>query len=137
MSYLFLVVPNIQEIPHPCNPSPCGPNAICKEYLGAGSCTCLPEYFGDPNAGCRPECVMNTDCPKDKTCVNQKCRNPCSGTCGINAECRVYNHAPTCTCLPGYTGNALKSCHLPPSKTPIFLLLYISNGISTIDASII
>jgi hypothetical protein len=43
--------------------------------------------------------------------------DPCPGTCGLNAECRVVNHAPSCSCLPGYTGNPLNSCNLlPPSK---------------------
>lgn len=32
----------------------------------------------------------------------------------MNAECFVGNHAPTCSCLPGYTGNPFTSCHLPP-----------------------
>ena len=103
---------------NPCNPSPCGANAVCKERNGAGSCTCLPEYTGDPYAGCRPECVLNTDCDRAKACVRNKCVDPCPGTCGLNAECRVVNHAPSCSCLPGYTGNPLSSCHLPPpSKT--------------------
>lgn len=44
-------------------------------------------------------------------CVNNKCVDPCPGVCGINAQCNVYNHAPNCNCLPGYTGNALSSCH--------------------------
>lgn len=107
----------MEEPKHPCNPSPCGANAICKELNGAGSCTCLPEYLGDPYTGCRPECVMNTDCPRNKACINNKCLNPCPGTCGLNAECTVNKHTPICNCLPGYTGNPLQSCHLlPPSK---------------------
>jgi hypothetical protein len=87
---------------------------VCRELNGAGSCTCVQDYFGDPYSGCRPECVTNSECPRDKSCVNNKCKDPCPGTCGLNAECRVYNHAPNCNCLPGYTGNALRSCHLPP-----------------------
>jgi hypothetical protein len=104
----------VEEPRHPCNPSPCGGNAVCRELNGAGSCTCVQDYFGDPYSGCRPECVTNSECPRDKSCVNNKCKDPCPGTCGLNAECRVYNHAPNCNCLPGYTGNALRSCHLPP-----------------------
>lgn len=113
----FLVTPNIVEPINPCNPSPCGANAICKEHNGAGSCTCLPEYFGDPYTGCRPECVTNSDCSQDKACSNNKCRDPCPGTCGFNADCFVNNHSPSCNCLPGFTGNPLTSCHqLPSSK---------------------
>jgi hypothetical protein len=48
--------------------------------------------------------------------VRNKCVDPCPGTCGLNAECRVVNHAPSCSCLPGYTGNPLNSCHLPPAS---------------------
>ncbi|XP_028157244.1 uncharacterized protein LOC114350564 isoform X7 [Ostrinia furnacalis] len=95
---------------HPCNPSPCGPNAICRERDGAGSCTCIDEFYGDPYLGCRPECVMNTDCAMDRSCFNNKCVDPCSGACGQNAECRVTNHAPSCSCLPGYNGNPLHAC---------------------------
>lgn len=113
----------------PCIPSPCGPNAECKERDGAGSCTCLPEYFGDPYSGCRPECVTNSDCSRDKSCVNNKCSDPCPGVCGLNAECRVGNHVPTCLCHQGYTGNALSACREipelpPPSMSAVHRLIH-------------
>lgn len=120
ISLKILVIPPTEEPRNPCNPSPCGANAVCKERNGAGSCICLPDYFGDPYSGCRPECVTNNDCARDKACINQKCQDPCPGVCGFNAECRVVNHAPSCVCLPGFTGNPLTSCHEPPpppSKT--------------------
>lgn len=116
---IFLYFLKAIEIPtNPCHPSPCGPNSICKEHHGAGSCTCIQDYFGDPYAGCRPECVTNNDCPKDKACLGKKCRDPCPGSCGINAECQIINHNPSCLCLPGFTGNALRVCHqiVTPSK---------------------
>lgn len=119
---------------NPCNPSPCGANAVCKERNGAGACTCLPEYFGDPYTGCRPECVTNSDCPKERACVNNKCKDPCPGVCGLNAECNVVNHSPSCWCLPGYTGNALVSCRLPPpppSKIKYKCLFLLSNFLFT------
>lgn len=77
-----------------------------------GSCVCLPEYFGDPYTGCRPECVTNSDCDRSKACLNNKCKDPCPGTCGNNAICRTVNHAPSCYCQPGYTGDPLASCSL-------------------------
>lgn len=95
---------------NPCNPSPCGPNAACREHNGAGSCSCLPDFHGDPYVGCRPECLMSNECPFDKACLNMKCVDPCPGSCGINAECHVINHIPECSCLPGYTGDALAIC---------------------------
>lgn len=101
---LFLEPAVIPE--DPCNPSPCGANAQCNN----GICTCLPEYQGDPYTGCRPECVYNTDCPRDKACVRNKCIDPCPGTCGQNAQCTVYEHVPMCTCLPGFTGNSFIIC---------------------------
>lgn len=97
----------------PCNPSPCGSNAQCSN----GICTCLPEYHGDPYIGCRPECVLSTDCSKDKACVRNKCIDPCPGTCGQNANCVVINHIPTCTCNEGFIGNAFISCRPIPSNT--------------------
>lgn len=109
---LNFIAPVVTEKPpNPCHPSPCGANAVCKERNGAGSCTCLPEYFGDPYTGCRPECVTNSDCDRSKACINNKCKDPCPGTCGLHAECRVLNHAPSCTCLPDYTGDAATACH--------------------------
>ena len=122
-SYL-LAAPVTERPTNPCNPSPCGANAVCKERNGAGSCACLPEYFGDPYSGCRPECVTNSDCDRSRACVNNKCVDPCPGTCGINAECRVVNHAPSCSCIPGYTGEPLRICNLvQPSKISSFHIL--------------
>lgn len=102
---------------NPCNPSPCGANAVCKERNGAGSCLCLPDYFGDPYTGCRPECVQNSDCDKFRACVNNKCKDPCPGVCGLNAECRVQNHSPICLCIEGYTGDPSRECSVAERVT--------------------
>lgn len=121
MVHLCKIFPVLKQAPHqPCNPSPCGPNAVCRERNGAGSCVCLDDFYGDPYVGCRPECVMNTDCTRDKSCFNNKCVDPCSGSCGQNTECRVTNHAPSCYCLPGYSGNPLHACTSLLSKTSFF-----------------
>lgn len=95
----------------PCSPSPCGPNAVCRELNGAGSCTCLPEYFGNPYEGCRPECIINSDCTSDRACIRSKCQDPCPGTCGPRAVCHVINHSPSCTCLPDHTGDPFSYCN--------------------------
>lgn len=105
-------VPINPERPTPCVPSPCGANAICKELNGAGSCSCLPEYFGNPYEGCRPECIINSDCSSNKACIRNKCQDPCPGTCGQNANCQVINHLPSCNCIPGYTGDPFRYCNL-------------------------
>lgn len=99
-----------------CQTNPCGINAVCAEKDNAGSCSCLPEYYGDPYVECRPECVMNSDCPMTKSCVNMKCIDPCIGVCGAYAECFVANHAPYCTCLCGYTGNPSVGCYEIPKR---------------------
>ncbi|KAF6203886.1 hypothetical protein GE061_002221 [Apolygus lucorum] len=107
-----------QERPTPCEPSPCGANAICREQNGAGSCSCISEYIGNPYEGCRPECVINTDCPTNKACMRNKCQDPCPGTCGQNAECQVVNHLPSCNCFPGYTGDPFRYCNIIPQQPP-------------------
>lgn len=112
LCFLPALVPD--EPIQPCHPSPCGLNALCEERNRAASCKCIPEYFGDPYVECRPECVLNSDCPKSGACVNNKCVDPCPGVCGNNAECFVLNHQPNCECLLGYTGNPNLGCHLIP-----------------------
>jgi hypothetical protein len=94
----------------PCNPSPCGANARCNN----GICTCYPEYQGDPYQGCRPECVLSTECSPNKACIRSKCIDPCPGTCGQDAVCNVVNHVPSCTCPPGMTGDAFVFCRPAP-----------------------
>ena len=101
---------------NPCYPSPCGPNAICRDRNGVGSCSCLPDYFGNPYEGCKPECVRSTDCPSQKECIRNKCIDPCPGICGQNTVCYVTNHIPSCSCIPDYSGNPYKYCIPIPSK---------------------
>lgn len=109
----------LPELTNPCYPSPCGDNAICREQNGAGSCTCKPDYFGDPYVACRPECTTDSDCLTTEACRNLKCRDPCPGVCGINAECHPIYHKPSCTCLPGHTGDPFRLCTKPArSKIP-------------------
>lgn len=96
---------------NPCDPSPCGPNSQCKVSGESPSCSCLPEFIGSPPS-CRPECVSNSECPNNLACINQKCRDPCPGICGTNAECRVVSHTPNCVCLGGYIGDPFTRCLL-------------------------
>ncbi|XP_026688064.1 neurogenic locus notch homolog protein 3-like, partial [Diaphorina citri] len=102
---------------NPCQPSPCGPNSQCREVNHQAVCSCLPNYLGSPPA-CRPECTVNTDCPLDKACVNQKCIDPCPGSCGQNANCRVINHSPLCSCKPGFIGEPRIRCNRIPPRPP-------------------
>lgn len=102
---------------NPCTPSPCGENAHCTSVDGTARCTCIPPYVGNPYAGgCRPECVIPSDCAPHETCLSSHCRDPCPGVCGRNAVCKVVNHIPQCSCLPGFIGNPFQSCKPEPPK---------------------
>lgn len=73
-------------------------------------CSCIEGYVGSPPS-CRPECTINADCYLTEACSNQKCRNPCIGTCGVGAKCQVINHKPICSCPPSMTGDPFIRCH--------------------------
>lgn len=92
-----------------CTPSPCGPNSHCQEVNGIAVCKCIEGFMGNPPT-CRPECVVSSDCELSKACVNQKCRDPCPGSCGVRAECSVVNHNPICRCPQGLSGDPFAAC---------------------------
>lgn len=100
---------------NPCVPSPCGPNSQCRVVDTHAACSCLPNFIGRaPN--CRPECTINAECSAHLACQCDKCVDPCPGSCGALATCRVVNHQPVCTCPPGYTGDPFSGCSPNPSK---------------------
>lgn len=117
--YLCLAAPIYipqDEIRDPCYPSPCGPNADCRNINGHASCSCRLSYFGVPPS-CRPECTINSECSSNKACIREKCIDPCPGSCGIDATCNVINHTPICTCVTGYVGDPFSICRpAPPSR---------------------
>lgn len=126
--YIFFYIyieTEVQPI-YPCTPSPCGPNSQCREINQQAVCSCLPNYIGSP-PGCRPECVLNSECSASLACINQKCKNPCEDRCAQNANCRVFNHSPVCSCTPGYTGDPFSHCHAipppppPPQNEPVYI----------------
>lgn len=96
---------------NPCIPSPCGPNSLCQIANKSPSCTCMDNYIGSP-PNCRSECTINSDCASNLACINRKCRDPCPGSCGLQTECHVYQHAAVCSCREGFTGNPFQSCYL-------------------------
>lgn len=107
-----------KDIPsHPCIPSPCGPFSQCHEYGDTYTCSCLNNYYGSP-PNCRPECTINSDCPSNKACMNQRCNDPCPGACGLYADCNVVNHTPVCHCQQNYIGDPFTQCHPPPVQPP-------------------
>lgn len=118
MISLFFSVAVVDPQPtRPCAGDPCGPYAICREVNNQRVCTCQPGFFGNPPV-CRPECVVHTECPQLLACLHYHCVDPCKGTCGVQAECRVINHNPICSCLPGYTGDPFIRCTPAPVTPP-------------------
>ena len=102
--------------PHPCQPSPCGPNSQCRVINEQAVCSCLLGYIGSPPQ-CKPECVVSSDCTSDRSCLNLKCIDPCPGTCGSGAVCNVVNHNPICSCNPGYIGDPFVRCSIEESES--------------------
>lgn len=100
----------------PCQPSPCGSNARCREENNYAVCECEPEYHGNPYEGCRPECLVSSDCAMNKACIRNKCADPCPGTCGVGAVCMVSNHIPICSCPEGTSGDAFRICNYVPVR---------------------
>lgn len=108
----FSVSPPIPKLP--CQPNPCGSNARCTPSDNGAVCTCLKGFIGNPYIQCRPECVVSSDCPLTLLCINQKCRDPCPGTCGSSAICIVVSHNPKCLCPQGYIGDPYTDCQPRP-----------------------
>lgn len=58
------------------------------------------------------ECYKNDDCPNDRSCINERCVNPCAArdACARGAFCHVNRHQPICTCPPSFVGNPAIEC---------------------------
>lgn len=111
----FIDLVREEPIVDPCQPSPCGPNSQCRKVNNVAVCSCIKSYIGSP-PNCKPECVVSADCNLDKSCTSYKCRDPCPGTCGINARCQVVNHSPICSCKNGFVGDPFIRCVPEESK---------------------
>ena len=94
---------------NPCQPDPCGRYAQCRNVGGVAACSCLPGYIGVP-PNCRPECLIHSECASNLACIDEKCRDPCPGACGFNAECSVIMHNAVCRCQAGYEGDPFSGC---------------------------
>ncbi|KAK0077551.1 hypothetical protein PV326_009982, partial [Microctonus aethiopoides] len=98
----------------PC-PGKCGTNALCNVNNHNLNCSCARCYEGDPQKICTQfpetnECKNNTQCLKTQYCLTEVCRNPCPGSCGIDASCHVINHTLSCICPDCYEGDAYEQC---------------------------
>lgn len=80
---------------------------------GRAVCSCLDDYFGDPQVGCRPECVINSDCGSNQACQGYRCVDPCKlgSVCGVGAVCKCIDHTATCACPDGHEGDAFVQCY--------------------------
>lgn len=114
-------LPPIVEFPeapapptNPCVPDPCGSNSYCRQNGDRHMCECREGYFGNPEIGCGPECVLSTDCASGFTCVRQKCVDPCPTACGNGAQCTVVNHRAVCSCPAGLQGDPYTQCIVSP-----------------------
>lgn len=108
-----------------CRQNLCGSNSQCMVKNDVAICACSFGSIGNV-PGCRPECVVSSHCPFDKACVNEKCVNPCSDTCGKDAECRVNNHSPYCACRNGYTGDPFTECS-PIRMSPFLISCFLKS----------
>lgn len=86
-------------------------------------CSCISGFIGAPPI-CRPECVISSDCLRREACTNQKCQDPCPGSCGRNTICNVVNHNPICSCRPGMTGDPFVNCYLLRKLLPTMFFKY-------------
>lgn len=111
--YLEPVENDEEDHRDPCNsfPPPCGPYSICEVRQKRPVCSCLPNMIGKPPS-CRPQCLVNSECPLDQYCSDKnRCENACgTSICGQNTQCNVVNHVPICGCLKGYRGDAFVGC---------------------------
>lgn len=116
--YVFSLLLAAREEPtqNPCEPSPCGPYSNCRVVNNHAVCSCKENYIGNPPS-CKPECMVSSDCLPNLACLNQRCKDPCPGACGINAKCQVVNHNPICSCNSGYTGDPFIRCLLEESES--------------------
>lgn len=88
-------------------------------------CSCNVGYIGAPPT-CRPECVLNSECPLDKACVRNQCTDPCPGTCGYRALCRVVGHNPICSCPNGFVGDPFNQCVKQRKISPTDYCTYLA-----------
>lgn len=121
---------------NPCADEICGENAMCHVKMHMPICECPRNYTGDPFVECihmqmialplpsiEYECTVDDDCAANKTCMDNECMNPCNVTyCGGQAECKVFDHNPICSCRAGYTGDPHRACH--PMPLPSKLLKF-------------
>lgn len=84
--------------------------------------------------------MVSADCSQNKACINLRCKDPCPGTCGINARCQIVNHNPICSCPANYVGDPFVRCIQEESKR-IFVfrtyLFYEGNNFAFLERPVV
>lgn len=76
------------------------------------SCHCSSGFIGNP-PNCKPECILNSECPYNRSCIDKRCKDPCANDiCGEDATCHVKNHTPICECPVNYSGDPFVVCSI-------------------------
>ncbi|KAG7155063.1 Neurogenic locus Notch protein-like 2, partial [Homarus americanus] len=97
--------------------NPCAINAECFSVDRETRCRCPPGLEGDPHIKCETlTCLQDNDCPRDRTCRDGQCVDPCIyTTCASSATCTPTDHRGECQCPPGYQGDPTFKC-VPDTK---------------------
>lgn len=92
--------------------SQCGKGSSCLRVNNHRAvCECPKGYLGSPYTECRAECYGDRDCPPARpACIYGVCKNPCEGSCGVNADCNLRGLTPVCSCPRDMTGDPFVSC---------------------------
>ncbi|KAK0157705.1 hypothetical protein PV328_011409 [Microctonus aethiopoides] len=111
-----------------CKNIECGDGKICYTENHVHHCDCLPGYELTNDGECiiksrsfvktkkSSVCFKNEDCKDDEECAQNKCVPSCERApgCGLdNTRCNAADHAHTCECLSGFSGDpySIDGCH--------------------------
>lgn len=101
------------ECVDPCSVNnPCSNNAVCFSNQHKAECRCPPGLEGDPYVKCETQgCKVDTDCPKDHTCLKNQCTDACAhSNCANDTICYPQDHKGLCKCPAGYEGDPTVKC---------------------------
>ena len=90
----------------------CVNGTSCKEAFKHNAvCECENGFYGSVSTGCHPQvCYSSRGCYDGKVCIDGACTDPCDGTCGSNAHCKVDGLIAVCSCNQGQLGSPFEKC---------------------------
>lgn len=94
----------------------CAPGAFCSFLNNKITCTCPPDFTGNPSVACKSisadiTCLSDYDCSDKRVCMTGQCVNPCKDIkpCQDSFTCDVAKTKPlkmiTCSC-PLYSSSS-------------------------------